>query len=122
MPPGSGLGSSASSCAAAVRAFARYHGITLSAKDALDAAARGEGVASGGEHRDDVAAALFGGLCIVGGDGRDVVVRLRPPPLHLVVARPDVELATREMRGLIPAALPRSDVVHNLSNVARIAR
>ena len=120
VPPGSGLGSSASSCAAAVRAFARYHDITLAAKDALDAAAKGEAVASGGEHRDDVAAALWGGLTIVGGEGRDLVIRLRPPPLSLVVARPDVELATREMRGLIPNALPRADVVHNLSNVARI--
>ncbi|MFA5862541.1 MAG: homoserine kinase, partial [Candidatus Thermoplasmatota archaeon] len=120
MPPGSGLGSSASSSAAAVRAFVQLHDISINAATALDAAAAGEAVASGGAHRDDVGAALFGGLVIVGGDGPDTIIRLRPPPIHLVVARPDVELATREMRGLIPQALPRADVVHNLSNVARI--
>lgn len=119
-PPGSGLGSSASSCAAAVRAFARLHGLTLDPNVALDAAAAGELAASGGAHRDDVAAALVGGLVLVGGGAKEPIVRLRPPPLVIVVARPDVELATREMRRLIPDALPKPDVVRNLSNVARI--
>lgn len=119
-PPASGLGSSASSCAAAVRAFARLHGMTLPAALALDAAAAGEKVASGGAHRDDVAAALVGGLVIVGGEGQDAIVRLRPPPVHIIVARPDVELRTRDMRGLIPHALPKEDVVRNLSGVARV--
>jgi homoserine kinase len=120
MPPGSGLGSSASSSAAAVKAFARLHGLTLAPGLALEAAGKGEAVATGGAHYDDVAAALWGGLTIVGGKGPDAVVRLRPPPLHLVVARPEVELPTREMRRLIPLDVPRYDVVHNLSQVARI--
>jgi homoserine kinase len=120
MPPGSGLGSSASSGAAALRAFLHLHDLTLSPQDALRAAGAGEAVATGGAHYDDVAAALYGGLVIVGGEGLDAVVRLRPPPLHLVVARPEVDLPTREMRQLIPGTLPRADVVHNLSNVARV--
>ena len=120
MPPGSGLGSSASSNAAAVKAFARLHGLTLAPTLALQAAGAGEAVATGGAHYDDVAAALWGGLTVVGGAGPDAVVRLRPPPLHVVVARPEVELPTREMRRLIPADLPRADVVRNLSNVARV--
>lgn len=119
VPPGSGLGSSASSNAAAVRAFARCFRLTLSARDALMAAGAGEAVATGTAHLDDVAAALFGGLTIVGGT-TDAVVRLRPPPVHLVVARPDVELPTKEMRKLIPDSFPKRDVVANLSNVARI--
>ncbi|HET6404239.1 MAG TPA: homoserine kinase, partial [Candidatus Thermoplasmatota archaeon] len=119
VPPGSGLGSSASSNAAAVRAFAKCFRLTLSARDALMAAGAGEAVATGNAHLDDVAAALFGGLTIVGGD-TEPVVRMRPPPVHLVVVRPDVELPTREMRRLIPDAFPRRDVVQNLSNVARI--
>lgn len=120
MPPGSGLGSSASSSAAAVKAFARLHGVTVPAALALEAAGKGEAVATGGAHYDDVAAALWGGLTIVGGKGPDAVVRVRPPPIHLVVARPEVELPTREMRRLIPLDIPRYDVVHNLSHVARV--
>lgn len=119
VPPGSGLGSSASSNAAAVRAFAKLFRLTLSARDALMAAGAGEAVASGSAHLDDVAAALFGGLTIVGGD-TDPVVRMRPPPLHLVVALPEVELPTREMRRLLPDSYPRRDVVQNVSNVARV--
>lgn len=119
VPPGSGLGSSASSNAAAVRAFAKCFRLTLSARDALMAAGAGEAVATGTAHLDDVAAALFGGLTIVGGEA-DPVVRMRPPPVHLVTARPEVELPTREMRRLIPDSYPRRDVVKNLSNVARI--
>src|SRR5581483_2668026 len=120
MPPGSGLGSSASSNAAAVRAFARLTGAKLTPLEALDAAAAGEALASGSSHKDDVAAARFGGLTIVGGPPSEAVIRLRPPPLNLVVARPEVDLPTREMRRLIPESLPKSDVVANLSNVARI--
>lgn len=120
MPPGSGLGSSASSSAAAVLAFARLHAARPTPLQALEAAGAGEAIATGGAHYDDVAAALYGGLVIVGGEGPDAVVRLRPPPLRLVVARPDVDLPTREMRMLIPPQLPRGDVVHNLSQVARI--
>jgi homoserine kinase len=119
VPPGSGLGSSASSSAAAVRAFVELHGLEIDAALAVDAAAQGEAVASGGAHRDDVGAALFGGLVVVG-RSPDAVVRLRAPPLWLAVARPDVELTTREMRALIPDALPRADVVANLGNVARL--
>lgn len=119
VPPGSGLGSSASSNAAAARAFAKCFRLTLSARDALMAGGAGEAVATGTAHVDDVAAALFGGLTIVGGS-TDAVVRMRPPPMHLVVARPDIELPTREMRRLIPESYPRRDVIENLSNVARI--
>lgn len=119
MPPGSGLGSSASSNAASVRAFAKLFRATLTARDALAAAAQGEAVASGVAHLDDVAAALFGGLTIVGGD-TDAVVRMRPPSAHLVVARPEVDLPTREMRKLLPEAWPRRDVISNLSRVARL--
>jgi homoserine kinase len=120
MPPGSGLGSSASSNASAVRAFARLTGVKVTPRQALEAASAGESVASGSAHLDDVAAALFGGLVIVGGDGLDAVIRLRPPPLRLVVARPDLDLPTREMRKLIPQDLPRADVIPNMSSVARM--
>lgn len=119
-PPGSGLGSSASSAAAAVKAFARLHNLTLTPAAALATAGAGEAVATGAAHVDDVAAALYGGLTIVGGAGEDAVVRLRPPPMTLVVVRPDIELPTREMRALLPATLPLKDVAHQLSNVARI--
>lgn len=120
MPPGSGLGSSASSAAAAVRAFTRLHSLSLSPEDALAAAGAGEAVATGGAHYDDVAAALYGGLVVVGGRGPDAVVRLAPPPLTLVVARPEVELSTKAMRALIPQELPRADIIYNMSQVARI--
>lgn len=119
VPPGSGLGSSASSAAAAVKAFARLHPGAVDTGLALDAAAEGEAAASPG-HRDDVAAALFGGLALVGPGARDARRVPTPPDLRLAVARPHVALETRRMRALVPREPPLDAVVANLSAVARL--
>lgn len=119
VPPGSGLGSSASSAAAAVKAFAKLNPGAVDGGLALDAAAEGEAAASPG-HRDDVAAALFGGLAIVGPGPRDVRRVPTPPDLRLAVVRPHVALETRRMRALVPREPPLATLIANLSAVARL--
>lgn len=121
VPPGSGLGSSASSAAAGALAFHRLHrgDARLTRGLLLEAGAAGERAAAG-DHRDDVAAALFGGLALVS-PRPGPVLRVEPPAhLRLAVARPHVVLETRRMRAVLPPAVPRADVVHNLAMVARL--
>lgn len=117
MPPGSGLGSSASSAAATVRAYAKLY--PVDAGLALDAAAEGEAAASPG-HRDDVAAALFGGLVVVGPGPRDARRVPTPRGVRFAVVRPHAKLETRRMRALVPREPPLGAVVSNLSAVARL--
>lgn len=122
IPPGSGMGSSASSSAAGALAF--YHAFKSEAKITpamlLDAASAGERAGAGGDHRDDVAAALFGGLQLVP-PAPWLPRRLEPPrAMWLAYALPEVVLETRRMRAVLPSDWPRSDVVFNLHQVARL--
>lgn len=121
-PAGSGLGSSASSAGGAALAFhALYPDAGLTANDLVKAAAEGEAAAAG-YHFDDVSAVVMGGLAIVQlRNGEPSVTRVQPPgDLWLAVARPDLDLPTREMRRLLPAAVPFPDAVHNVANAARM--
>ena len=120
VPRGSGLGSSASSSAAGALAMRALHPEAVVTNEMLlEAAAAGERVAAG-DHRDDVAAALFGGLALVS-PRPGPVLRLDPPRhLRLAVALPRLVLETRRMRAVLPKDVPRADVVHNLAMVARL--
>ncbi|MHB8585893.1 MAG: homoserine kinase [Thermoplasmatota archaeon] len=118
VPPGSGLGSSASSCAASALAFAKAVG-GVPREILLRAAAEGEGRVSG-THRDDAAAALFGGLAIVDSDRWEARSIAPPPALRLAVVRPHVILPTRTMRAVLPHSVARSAAVRNLSATAQL--
>ncbi|MGQ0536028.1 MAG: homoserine kinase [Methanobacteriota archaeon] len=122
MPPGSGLGSSASSSGGAALAFHALYGrrAKRSPADLVDAASWGEARVSG-RHYDDVAAVVLGGLAIVRGEGPDGLRLSRVPPprdLHIAILRPHVRLDTHEMRRILPRKVPRADAVANLANVA----
>lgn len=116
-PPGSGLGSSASSSAAGALAFAKRH-FDLTQWTPLmlvEAAAFGESRVAGA-HGDDVAAAIQGGLAVV---RPYAVTRVTPPEhLHLAIVRPDIELETRTMRAAVPQDVPVRDAVGNLGDIA----
>lgn len=118
VPPGSGLGSSASSCAAAALAYAKAYGPVPRAL-LFEAAVAGEARVSG-PHRDDVGAALFGGLCLVDLCAWEARALPPPPALRLAVVRPHVVLETRRMRGVLPKEVPMDAVTENLSATARL--
>ncbi|MHB8605904.1 MAG: homoserine kinase [Thermoplasmatota archaeon] len=125
VPPGSGLGSSASSSAAGARACAALLEVTRSGARAftrdelLEAAAAGERAVSG-DHRDDVAAALFGGLAVVTpGAGNPISIAL-PASMRLAFVAPAIELATRDMRAALPREVPLRDTSLQLAAVARM--
>lgn len=118
VPPGSGLGSSASSCAAAALAFAKAFG-PVDRAALFEAAVAGEARVSGA-HRDDVGAALFGGLTLVDPCAWDARSLPPPPSLRLAVVRPHVVLETRRMRTVLPKDVSLDAAVENLSATARL--
>jgi homoserine kinase len=70
-------------------------------------------------HADTAAPALVGGLTSVV-EGPDGAVALRwtwPDGLRLIVATPDMGLATEKARAALPDLLPRKDAVYNLQRV-----
>lgn len=119
--PGSGLGSSAASAAAAVTAANELFGLGLSRLGLIRYAAVGEGVSAGVTHADNVAAALCGGFVIC--EGRDglEVQRLEPPgDLRLVIATPHVEVTTRAARAVLPERVTLAEYSRGCGRCAMI--
>ncbi|MDG2425457.1 MAG: homoserine kinase [Flavobacteriales bacterium] len=115
--PGSGIGSSSASAASAAFAVNQLLGSPLKLEQLLEPALDGEFVASGARHADNVAAALFGGLCLVGPDG--VVNHLPVPDWHIAVAHPQIEIRTLEARAVLPAQVELSAALQQMSSLAR---
>jgi homoserine kinase len=105
-----GLGSSAAATVAGLLAAEAFSGTELGPDWLLGLAAEIEG------HADNAAAALLGGFVVVSG-GR--VVRFEPPrDLRAVLFIPARELATDEMRAVLPSTVSHADAVHNTGRVA----
>ena len=67
IPPGSGVGSSAASCAAAVVGINELLGAPFDTPERIPFAMEGEKVASGATHADNIAPALLGGMTLIRG-------------------------------------------------------
>ncbi len=111
IPVARGLGSSAASIVGGLVAANHLLGDPLDRPTLLEMAAELEG------HPDNVAAALFGGVVVVATDGGAVRVGRFLPRLDLeiVLAIPDLAIATQEARALLPRTVSLSDAVFNLS-------
>jgi homoserine kinase len=118
IPMAAGLGSSAAASVAGLRIFEHVTGshseTALSESALLEVATTLEG------HGDNAAAAICGGLTSVveAKNAEPVVLRWKwPQELKLVVATPEVGLATSKARAALPEVLPRADAVFNLQRV-----
>ncbi len=118
--PGSGIGSSASSAAAAVFGANKLLGSPIERNiDLIPFAMEGERLASGAYHADNVAPALVGGFVIVRSNNPIDVIQLgTPPDLFAVVIHPDIQIKTAESRKLLPAQVPLKDMVTQSANLA----
>jgi len=67
IPPGSGVGSSAASCVAAVMGINELLGSPYDTEELIPFAMEGEKVASGSTHADNIAPALLGGVTLIRG-------------------------------------------------------
>ena len=114
IPVGRGLGSSAAAIVAGILIGARLRGLKMLPQRVIELALPLEG------HGDNLAAAVYGGFCVVAIENGGVRVhRLDwPAQWRAVVFLPDDVSPTHEARRLVPQRPLREDAVFNLGRVA----
>ncbi len=117
---GTGLGSSAASAAAA--AFAGLSLLSVvDEKALLEFGLRGEALASGARHADNLAPSLLGGIVGVRALEPIDVFRIPvPKSLHCALFQPKVTVLTKEARSSLPSSIPLSDYVCQSANLASL--
>lgn len=116
IPERAGLGSSAAAALAGLKLRGMCDG-PVSDEEILRTACRLE------RHPDNAAASMFGGLTSssVSEDGSVTVARWTwPASWRLVIATPQLELATDRSRRAIPRRIPLADVVFDLQRLAML--
>ena len=107
MPFGSGLGSSAASAVGAAFGANLLMGQPLTPTELVAFAMRGEEIASGSRHADNVAPAMLGGFVLVRSYEPLDLVQLRyPDELWASIIYPHIEINTKEARNLLPKEIP----------------
>jgi len=117
--PGSGVGSSAASCVAAVVGINELLGNPYDTEALIPYAMEGEKVASGSTHADNIAPALLGGITLIRGyDPLDIKHIPYPSDLWCAVVHPELEIKTFESRKLIPEQIPLKVALQQCGNLA----
>lgn len=111
MPVGSGLGSSAASVVAAVRACNLFYGNPLDQDAEKSLMGELEATLSGGLHWDNILPCVLGGLRL--GSSRLPV----PADWIWLIAYPGIRLETRAMRAVLPASIPLHDAVEQAARL-----
>ncbi|UOK42023.1 MULTISPECIES: homoserine kinase [Flavobacterium] len=115
---GSGIGSSAASAAGAVFGINKLLGEPFSGNELIYYAMKGEALASGNEHADNVAPALLGGFTLVRGyDPLDVIKIKSPEELYVTILHPHIELKTSEMRAILKPEIKLKNAIRQWGNV-----
>jgi homoserine kinase len=119
IPLGSGLGGSAASAVAAVFAANALLDEPVDKLRLLKFAMRGEMVASGTAHIDNIAPSLYGGLVLsVGIDNPHIKQIPVPDIVRSVLVRPHRVLETRGARAILGRTVPLADVIWQQANLA----
>ena len=119
IPLGSGLGGSAASAVAGVVAANALLATPLSQLELLKFSMKGEAVASGAVHVDNIAPSLFGGLVLtVGIDNPNVKQIPVPKTVRCVLVHPHMMLSTREARQILNRSIDLSNVIWQSANLA----
>jgi homoserine kinase len=119
IPPGSGVGSSAASCVAAVAGINELLGSPFETAQLIPFAMEGERVASGSTHADNIAPALLGGITLIRSyDPIDIKHIPYPDDLWCAVIHPHLEIKTFESRKMIPKTIPLETALKQCGNLA----
>ncbi len=119
MPIGSGLGSSSASTVAGLYAIKTLLGDETPVDKLLPFAIKGEEMACGHGHADNVAPALMGGFVLIRSyEPLDVIRLPHPAGLYSAIIFPDVDVPTREARQIIRKSIQMKDAVTQWGNIA----
>jgi len=119
IPPGSGIGSSASSAVGAVYGVNQLLGKPLTLNELLLHAMAGEAVASGGFHADNVAPSLLGGMVLIRSyEPLDIIQIPIPENLWSTVILPDYTVNTKNARKMLPQNVALKSAVKQAGNLA----
>jgi homoserine kinase len=119
--PGSGLGSSSASAAAAVYGANILLGEPYTKKNLVQFAMEGERAASNVAHADNVAPALLGGVVLIRSYSPLDVIQLNyPKNIYCSVVHPQIEVKTEEARKILPQNVPLRQAVKQWGNVAAL--
>jgi homoserine kinase len=115
---GSGIGSSSASAAGAVFGVNKLLGNPYSKVELVNFAMKGEVVASGSEHADNVAPCLLGNFTLVTGYNPLRVIEIESPEnLFVVVLHPHIEVKTLDSRAVLPKEFPLKDIILQTANL-----
>jgi len=116
--PGSGIGSSSASSAAAAYGMNALFGYPLSDEEVVDCAMEGEFLASGGYHADNAAPAVMGGIVLIRGyEPLDLIKLPVPGNFYCSVIHPNIVVSTKEAREILPKEVPLHNAIRQWGNV-----
>lgn len=116
--PGSGIGSSAASSAAAVYGLNELLDRPFSGKELVEFAMQGEALLGGTAHADNVGPALLGGVVLIRGYEPFDLVRLPVPDnFFYAVAHPGIVVSTKMAREVLPSEIALSQAITQWGNV-----
>ncbi|MES2828226.1 MAG: homoserine kinase [Bacteroidota bacterium] len=119
MPIGSGLGSSSASTVAGLFAVNSLFDNMLTSKELVPFAMKGEELACGYGHADNVAPALLGGFVLIRSyEPLDIISLPFPEDMHAAIVYPEVDVPTKDARQMIRSKVLLKDAVTQWGNVA----
>ncbi|MBC7566902.1 MAG: homoserine kinase, partial [Pedobacter sp.] len=119
MPIGSGLGSSSASTVAGLFAVNSLFDNLLTNQELVPFAMKGEELACGYGHADNVAPALMGGFVLIRSyEPLDIISLPYPEDMHAAIVYPEVDVPTKDARQMIRSKVLLKDAVTQWGNVA----
>lgn len=116
--PGSGIGSSAASSAAAAYGMNELFGCPLTDEEMVICAMEGENLASGSYHADNAAPALMGGIILIRGyNPLDIIQLPIPACFYCAIVHPKIVVSTKTARSILPKVVPMHDAISQWGNV-----
>ena len=116
---GSGVGSSAASAAGVVYGINQFLGTPLSNLKLTEFGMKGEAIASGNEHADNVAPCIYGGFTLITGyDPLKIIALPVPQDLFVTIIHPHITIKTKEARELLPQGVSMQAAIKQSGNLA----